>query len=59
MEPKIHCLVHMGFVLVPILRDMNPIPIVKHCFFKIHFNIILPSTCEDVSKSFRTESITE
>jgi hypothetical protein len=35
---------HNSLPLDPIMNYTNPDHILKLCFFKIHFNIILPST---------------
>jgi hypothetical protein len=41
METKSHYRVHKGTPLVSILRQINTHHILKPCFIKMHFNIIL------------------
>jgi hypothetical protein len=43
---KIHCRVHNSPPPVPIPRQLNPIHTLTSYFYKIHFNIILISTCK-------------
>jgi hypothetical protein len=49
-NPKIHYRVHK--TQDPILSQMNPIHILKPCFFKVHRNIILPSVLPSPSSLF-------
>jgi len=37
------CQFHSSLPLVPLLNEINPVPTLPTYFFKIHFNIILPS----------------
>jgi hypothetical protein len=41
---KVHCHVYYSLLLDPIMNQMNSVCIRKHCFCKLHFNIILIST---------------
>jgi hypothetical protein len=44
-KPKFHyCIVQKALSLVPILSQMNYVHNLENYFFKIHFNITLPST---------------
>jgi hypothetical protein len=40
---KIYYCIHKSPSLYSILSEMNPVHILTHSVFKIHFNIILPS----------------
>jgi hypothetical protein len=42
-NPKGHYHVHKSLTLGPILSHMNSLHTLKICFFKIRFNIVLPS----------------
>jgi hypothetical protein len=42
--PKAHFLVHKILRLISVLSQTNQPHILTFCFFRIHFNIILPST---------------
>jgi hypothetical protein len=52
-NPGVHYQVHTSLPLDPIQTQMNTIYIIPPCFFKIHFNIILPymSGCSNVVSS--------
>ena len=39
MEPEGPLPYHKGQSLVPVIRQINPIHIIRTCFFKIQFNI--------------------
>ena len=41
---KVHYRIHNSPTLIPILRQINPSYPHPSCFFKIHFNIVFPST---------------
>ena len=43
-NPKVQCRIHKGSPIIPILSRINPIPRMDTHIFKIHFNIVLPST---------------
>jgi hypothetical protein len=42
-NPYVHCRVHKSPPFVPVLTQMISVPILLSHFFKIYFNIILPS----------------
>jgi hypothetical protein len=44
-NPKVHCCVHKDPSPAFILCQINTVHIITSYFFKIYFNIILPSTC--------------
>jgi hypothetical protein len=46
MEPKIHYCIHKSSLPIPILSHINPVHNTTTYLPKIHFNIILPSTCK-------------
>jgi hypothetical protein len=43
-DPKVHYHVHKSPSLIPVLIQINGVPIYTPSFFVIHFNIILPPT---------------
>ena len=44
MDPEVQYCIHKDTPIIPILRRINPIPRIDTYFFKIHSNIVLPST---------------
>ena len=44
MEPGDQCHIHKGSPIIPILSRINPIPRTDNYLFKVHSNIVLPST---------------
>ena len=44
MNPEVQCRIHKGSPIIPILSRINPIPRIDTYLFKVHFNIVLPST---------------
>jgi len=44
MKPDVNCRMQKSLSLVPILNQMTPVHDIQFHLFKIHFNIILPST---------------
>ena len=43
-NPEVQCRIHKGSPIIPTLSRINPIPYIDAYFFKIHSNIVLPST---------------
>ena len=41
MDPEVQCCIHKGFLVTPILSQINPIPRIDTHLFKIHYNIVL------------------
>ena len=50
-KPKFHDRIHNTPPLIPILIKINPVHILPSYIFKIHFNIILPSTATSSKSS--------
>ena len=44
MEPEVQCRIHKGSPIIPILSRINPIPRIDTYFFKVHSNIVFPSS---------------
>ena len=44
MEPGDSMCIHKGTTINPILRQIKPITRIDNYFFKIHSNVVLPST---------------
>jgi len=54
MESKVHYSIYKTFPLVPPLSQINPVHAISSYFFKIHFNIIFPSTSISPKKFLST-----
>ena len=44
MNPEVQCHIHKGSPIIPILSQINPITRIDTYLFKVHSNIVLPST---------------
>ena len=44
INPEAQCSIHKGSPIIPISSRINPIPRTATYLFKIHSNIVLPST---------------
>jgi len=43
-NPEVQCRIHKGSPIIPIQNRINPIPRIDTYFFKVHCNIVLPSS---------------
>ena len=43
-NPEVQCRIHKGSPIIPILSRINPISRIDTYLFKVHSNIVLPST---------------
>ena len=46
-NPKVQCIFHKDYPMIPILSRISSIPCIRVYFFKIHPNIALPSRLEN------------
>ena len=52
-NPEVQCRIHKGSLIIPILSRINPIPCIDTYLFKVHSNIVLPSTPRLPQRSFQ------
>ena len=58
-DPEVQCSIHKGSPIIPILSWINPITRIDTYLFKVHSNIVLPSTPRPPKALFPVEILKE